>query len=209
MDNLSTGEWVFIGAWVVLILLLLPGLLMEYRGRFTTAISHIAIWGLLFLGAISLYAFRDEFRMFATRVSGELSPYGSQVTASAPEGQRAVRIRKSGSGSFFARVNVNGAIIPMVVDTGASMVVLKAGDAERAGLRLSELSFNVQVSTANGTTYCAPARIRSIAVGEIAFENVDVLVAKPGNLKESLLGMSFLSRLRGYDVSGQFMTFRS
>jgi aspartyl protease family protein len=38
--------------------------------------------------------------------------------------------------------------------------------------------------------------------------DVEALVAKPGNLKESLLGMSFLRRLRSYEFSGDFLTLR-
>ena len=67
----------------------------------------------------------------------------------------------------------------------------------------------IAVETANGSTFCAPVRLREIAVGGIAYQNVEALVAQPGNLKESLLGMTFLKRLRSYDFSGDFLTLRS
>jgi aspartyl protease family protein len=204
----DAGQWMFIAAWGVLVLLLLPRLILEYRGRVTTAMSHLAVWGLLFMALISAYAYRDDLRAVAARVSGELSPYGSTTAVNTPEGDRAVRIRRSARGSFFARASINGAAVPMLVDTGASMVVLTAADAERAGFDLSRLRFTVEVDTANGRTTSAPVRIAEISVGGIVFQDVEALVAQPGNLRESLLGMSFLRLLRSYEVVGEFLTLR-
>jgi aspartyl protease family protein len=64
------------------------------------------------------------------------------------------------------------------------------------------------VITANGTTYAAHVRLRSVALGSIVVDRVDALVAPPGALKESLLGMNFLNRLRSYEFSGDFLTLR-
>jgi aspartyl protease family protein len=64
------------------------------------------------------------------------------------------------------------------------------------------------VHTANGTTFAAPVRLRSIAVGPIELRDVEALVTKPGSLNENLLGMSFLRRLRSYEVSKEFLTLR-
>jgi aspartyl protease family protein len=103
---------------------------------------------------------------------------------------------------------VQGASLGFLVDTGASTVVLKPADAEKAGIDVSALAFTVAVETANGTTYAAPIRLRSISIGPIQLTDVEALIAKPGNLKENLLGMSFLKRLRSYEVSGDFLTLR-
>jgi aspartyl protease family protein len=67
----------------------------------------------------------------------------------------------------------------------------------------------VPVQTANGVTYAAHVRLNSIAIGSIQVEGVDALVSQPGSLRENLLGMSFLSRLRSYEFSGDFLTLRS
>jgi aspartyl protease family protein len=124
------------------------------------------------------------------------------------QGERAVRLRKHLSGHFLARGAVNGAPVSMLVDTGASTVVLKPADAERAGIDLAALTYSVPVATANGTTFAAPVRLRSIAIGDIVVNDIEALVSKPGNLNESLLGMSFLRRLRSYEFSGDFLTLR-
>ena len=95
-----------------------------------------------------------------------------------------------------------------MVDTGASSVVLKPADAERAGVDLDKLSYTVAVDTANGMTYAAAVRLRTLAVGPLVVRNVDALVARPGSVKENLLGMSFLRRLRSYEFAKDYLTLR-
>jgi aspartyl protease family protein len=64
------------------------------------------------------------------------------------------------------------------------------------------------VQTANGTTYAAHVRLASVALGPINLTNIEALVAKPGALRENLLGMSFLSRLRSYEFTSEHLTLR-
>ena len=65
------------------------------------------------------------------------------------------------------------------------------------------------IQTANGSTFAASIRLSEIEIGTIVVRNVDALVAKPGTLRESLLGMSFLRQLRSYEFSREFLTLRS
>jgi aspartyl protease family protein len=73
---------------------------------------------------------------------------------------------------------------------------------------VSKLTFTVPVLTANGRTVAARVRLDSVAIGPLQREDVDALVAEPKALTESLLGMSFLGRLRSYEFSGDFLTLR-
>jgi aspartyl protease family protein len=50
--------------------------------------------------------------------------------------------------------------------------------------------------------------LKRVVLGGIMLDNVDAHVSKGGVLTESLLGMSFLTRLRSYEVSGDYMTLR-
>jgi aspartyl protease family protein len=79
-------------------------------------------------------------------------------------------------------------------------VVLTADDARRAGVDASRLVFDVPVATANGGALAAEVRLDQVAVGPIVLRNVPALVARRGALEESLLGMSFLERLKSYTV---------
>jgi aspartyl protease family protein len=183
-------------------------LLTDYRGRVGQVLRHFMAWVGIAAGLVALYAYRDELSGLAYRVAGELAPPGQTVTVEGAGGERAVRVRRRPDGHFIARAEVNGANLGMLVDTGASSVVLKPADAEKAGINTRSLTYTVPVQTANGTTYAASVRLRSISVGAIRLTDVEALVAKPGTLRESLLGMTFLRRLRSYEFSGDFLTLR-
>ena len=185
-------------------------LLSRSGGRASQVVKGLAAWAGIMLALVAGYAYREDVQAIAYRVMGELAPPGAGIpTVSTENGERAVRVRRRPDGHFMARVDINGASIPMLVDTGASTVVLKPADAERAGVDTKALAYSVPVQTANGTAYAAPVRLRSISIGGIEVRDVETLVSKPGSLKESLLGMSFLKRLRSYEFSGEFLTLRS
>jgi aspartyl protease family protein len=78
--------------------------------------------------------------------------------------------------------------------------VLRAEDAKRIGVDDAALDFDVGVVTANGAAMAAETRIGEIALGPIVVRNVRALVARPGALDQSLIGMSFLERLQSYAV---------
>lgn len=179
------------------------------RGPFMQTVRHLAIWAGLILAAVVGYSYREEVSAVANRVVGNLMPPGAGVTIETGiPGERAVRIRKRRDGHFAATATVNGTAMTLMVDTGASTVVLKPADAIRAGIDVSALSYSMAVRTANGTTYAAPVRLTAISIGPIIVKDVEALIAKPGNLNESLLGMSFLRRLRSFDFSGEYVTLR-
>ena len=93
---------------------------------------------------------------------------------------------------------VNGAPVRMLVDTGATLVTLTPADARAAGIYPASLTFSGHVQTANGTTRMAPVTLREIRIGQLSIYDVPAGVLE--NLNVSLLGMSFLSRLHGYEM---------
>jgi len=93
---------------------------------------------------------------------------------------------------------VNGAPVRMLVDTGASLVTLTPQDARAAGIAPSELVYNARVNTANGTARMAPVTLREIRIDQLSIYDVPAAVLE--NLNISLLGMSFLTRLQGYEM---------
>jgi aspartyl protease family protein len=137
-----------------------------------------------------------------------LSKDSAGSTTDARNAPASVRIRRSDDGAFTAHTEVNGVAIPMLLDSGAATIVLRRTDAERAGVDVKNLDFDTPLKTANGTSYVAPTRLKSVSIGPLALSDVEALVAKPGTLNESLLGMSFLRRLRSYQVAGNFVTLR-
>lgn len=135
------------------------------------------------------------------------SPLANSPTASTAA-ERAVRIRSRANGQFYASAALNGTPATMLVDSGAATVLLKSADAQNAGIDMGQLSYSVPVETAHGATYAARIRLRHVQVGIIVLDDVEALVAQPGGLETSLLGSSFLNRLRSYEFTGAFLTFR-
>jgi aspartyl protease family protein len=110
-------------------------------------------------------------------------------------------IRANGAGHFLIDADVERAKIRFLVDTGATMVVLSPEDARRAGLSEDRLNFSREVSTANGNVRVAPVTLRKFKVGQIVLRDVEAVV-NSAPMRVSLLGMSFLRRLDGWQVKG-------
>jgi aspartyl protease family protein len=197
-------------ACVALLIFLASSIAGSYRGRAGHAVRDFVTWALVALLLVAGYSYREEIFSLGHRVVGELLPPGSALRSETQvEGERSVRIRRRPDGHFIAKTQANGVSLNMLIDTGASTVVLKPADAQRLGIDVDRLKYTVPVQTANGTTYAAHVRLRNLALGPISLNDVDALVAKPGTLKENLLGMSFLSRLRSYEFTTDMLTLRS
>ena len=183
-------------------------MLGSYRGRVGNMARDALTWLALGFGLVTLYAYKDDLMPIAARVVGELLPGSAMTVEQSSSGLTEVRIRKRIDGHFTANVAVNGKKISMMVDTGASTIVLRPEDAKKAGIDVSKLDYRVPVLTANGRTVAARVRLDEVSIGPLDRTKVDALVAQPGALTQSLLGMSFLSRLRSYEFSGDFLTLR-
>lgn len=149
-----------------------------------------------------------DFTPLLAHLAGAGDDAGLTSDAPAAQSLRSVRIRRNDDGQFVARGEINGAQASFLIDTGANTVVLRQSDAERAGVDTSALKFTVPLKTANGETNAAAVRLRSLTVGSIRMDGLEALVAAPGSLNENLLGMTFLRRLRSYELSGEFITLR-
>jgi len=113
---------------------------------------------------------------------------------------RVVEIPRTASGEFTLRASINGINAPMVVDTGATSVVLTYETAKAAGLPLEMLDYGVPVETVNGRTHAARLTLDHVAIGGLVERAVPALVVPRGQMKTNLLGMSFLDRLESWEV---------
>ena len=174
-----------------------------FRRRFSEALQAALFWTVLALLLAVAYTFRADLREIGDRVLADLIP-GRAVQVG-----RAVEIVRGRSGEYFVDTQVNGARIGMVLDTGASSVVLTPEAAKAAGLPLEVLSYSVTIETANGRARAAPVTLDRVAVGSIVERAVPALVAQPGQLRVSLLGMSFLNRLESWEVRSDRLRMRA
>lgn len=104
-------------------------------------------------------------------------------------------------GHFITMADINGRDIKVLVDTGATAVALSYEDAEAAGLKPNSLDFDVRVSTANGEGKAARVKLRHVMINNVKVRDVEGLVLQEGVMQGTLLGMSFLSRLKSFSVS--------
>jgi aspartyl protease family protein len=184
-------------------LILIGGVVMRlFRDRMGDALQAALLWVIVGLLLVTGYAYRYDLKDAANRVMAELVP-GRAVAHG-----RTVEIARTSAGEFQIATEVNGARVAMVLDTGASSVMLTRDAAIAAGLPLEMLKYTVPIETANGRTQAAAATIDRIAIGGIVERSVPALIAQPGQLKESLLGMSFLTRLQSWEVRGDHVVMR-
>jgi aspartyl protease family protein len=192
----DTGDFASLIYKVALLILIGGAVLALFRQRIAEAFKAAMLWAMIGLLLALGYTYRHELRDIGDRVLSELIP-GRPTTRGG-----AVEISRGRAGEFQVATEVNGALIPMVLDTGASAVVLTQEAAKAAGLPLDFLNYSVNVDTANGRARAASVTLERVSVGSIVEKSVPALIAQPGQLKTSLLGMSFLSRLERWEVRG-------
>ena len=104
-------------------------------------------------------------------------------------------------GQFETEMQIAGRSLPALVDTGATFVALTYDAAASIGYHLSDAEFKYAMNTANGTARAASITIPLIRVGNVEARNVLAVVSQPGALTgRSLLGMSFLKKLGGFET---------
>jgi len=189
---------------MALLVFLCAGLFWRLRGApVSRSLRHAGIWVLL--GAVLFvgYSFRDEARYVIDRVQGDLSPERGYDAS-----EEAISFRAGPGGHYTVEAMVDGVPLVFLVDTGASEVILTLDDARRLGFDPDKMTFSRTYQTANGTVQGAPVMLQKIAVGPIVVENVRASV-NSAPMEGSLLGMTFLSRIGGYSVSGNVLTLRA
>jgi aspartyl protease family protein len=193
---LSTEDFSSLAYKIGILVFVSGTVLTLFRERFTQAVTTALVWVAIGLLLVVGYSYRFELHEVADRVLAELVP-GHVVSQG-----RTVAVARTSGGDFAISATINGARVAMVLDTGASSVVLTRDDAKAAGLPIEVLDYTVNIDTANGRARAAPVRLDRVAVGSLVEHSVDALVAQPGQLKTSLLGMSFLNRLQSWEVRG-------
>ncbi len=127
------------------------------------------------------------------------APASNGATQSGSGGK--ILLESDRRGHFKAEARIDGQRFDFLVDSGASVVVLRESDAMRSGFYPTKSNYTATVSTANGTVKAAPFRLGRIEVGGIVVNGVQAMVLPDDVLATNLLGVSFLSRLRRYEVA--------
>jgi len=115
-------------------------------------------------------------------------------------------IHSDNNGHFFAFAEVDGEMVKFVVDTGADMVALTLDDARRAKVRFDPEQFVVVARGASGDAYGQHVVIDDIVLDGKRVRDVHAAVIE--DLDVSLLGQSYLRKLRSVHLTGDEMRLR-
>lgn len=196
-------DWGALAYKIVLLVVAGSLVLALFRHRFVEALTAALVWVVIALALVVGYTYRADLREISDRALAEFIP-GRPISHG-----RTVEIARGHAGDFQVATQVNGTRVPMVLDTGASAVVLTQDAAKAAGLPLEMLAYTVAIDTANGRTRAAAVTLDRLGVGTIVEHAVPALIAQPGQLKTSLLGMTFLNRLESYSVTSDRLILRA
>lgn len=185
---------------IILLVLLSGGLIFHFKDRPTNGLKYAAIWLVIILTLVMLYSYRYEFSDLKERLIATLSP-ASAVT----DEDGSISFRVSQDGHFYINTEVNGKSVRFMVDTGASDIVLDKATAKKIGINLDDLKYTKIYSTANGTVRGAPVTLKTIQIDEFILRDVRASVNE-ADMEKSLLGMSFLENLEGYEVKRGILT---
>ncbi len=182
----------FAATCVALALVIVGGALAARGGRIGKAVRFAG--NLLMLAVFGLAVMR--FVRMDPSFDAALHSIGAPAqTVSGGE----TRIPLGADGHYWITARLNGTRMRLMVDTGATVTALSSDVAEAAGITPDPLRPDAMVETANGTVTAAPARIDELRFGSIAARDLDAIVM-PGQGGPNVLGMNFLTRLKGWRV---------
>lgn len=146
-----------------------------------------------------------------TPLTADVDEQGSGEAASddssyAQSSEGVVRLERNDDGHFYADVQINGARVHALVDTGASGIALSREDARMAGLATSIGMPGVVGRGADGDVHGEIVMLDRVELGGKSAEQMPAAVLNAG--EQSLLGQSFLSKFDSVEIRGDTMVLR-
>lgn len=169
----------------------------------TGLVALLGLGGLIwFVGLREVPPVIGDERPFEAR-----GPSGEELGDPNAAASRELVLRRRSDGHFHVVAHVNGVALPFLLDTGASDVALSTDAARKIGVNLRTLKYTRSYQTANGIIKAAPVVLRDIRVGQLRVGDVEASVSQ-APMGISLLGMSFLNRLDGWEAKGDKLILR-
>ena len=190
LTSQDTGHFIYL---ILLLVMLSSGILFNSKIRKIEILKQLFLWSIITLILIIIYSFRFEFQNIVNRLKGELFP-SSAINL----GENKISINISSNQHFYVDLKINGQNVHFMIDTGASDIVLSEKDAKKVGIDLAKLSYDKIYETANGNTFGASSRVKTIELQGLVIYNAAVSVNN-SDLETSLLGMSFLRNFKKYE----------
>ena len=180
--------------YLAIILLALGGWVMvEFRQRLGQALRMALAWGLIFVGVMAGYGLWSD-------ISRTALP--RQILTNSGS----IEVPRAEDGHYYLQLAINGTPLTLMVDTGASGLVLSLDDAARLGIEAGSLQFLGEAMTANGLVRTAQVTLPLIELGGFRSENFRAYVNE-GAMDGSLLGMDYLGQFR-MEFAGNMLILR-
>lgn len=180
--------------YLAIILLALGGwVLVEFRQRLGQALRMALAWGLIFVGVMAGYGLWSD-------ISRTALP--RQILTNSGS----IEVPRAEDGHYYLQLAINGTPLTLMVDTGASGLVLSLDDAARLGIEPGSLQFLGEAMTANGLVRTAQVTLPLIELGGFRSENFRAYVNE-GAMDGSLLGMDYLGQFR-MEFAGNMLILR-
>ena len=177
----------------IILILLLSSYLINMRDNLSKFFKSAAAWVIIFSCFVAGYGFWQDMTQ-------------QNPLATINNGSDIV-IKMNDDGHFHTTALVNGVELEFLIDTGATHIVLTKKDARKINYDLSKLVFWGKSDTANGVVKTAPIRLRSIKIGQYADTNILAYINE-GVMRQSLLGMSFLSKFTSVEIQNNNLYLR-
>lgn len=181
--------------FIILVLVLVGSSLVARRIPMRQAAKMALAWLAIFAVAMVIVAGRHRIAEGWSRFTSAFNGGGQSTSGGV------VRIAKADDGHFWATAEINGVRRHMLIDSGATDTAISSATATAAKLDLDESPFGSVLSTANGSVAVTRSTVGNLKVGSIDTHDLPVVVS-PAFGDTDVLGMNFLSRLKGWRVEG-------
>lgn len=185
---------------VLWLLLLSSSLIFYLYTQPGTVIKSLLIWTSIIIFFVLVYSFRDIGTILQNRLKAELFP-----THARNIDENTIALKRAADGHFHVNVTINNREVEMLVDTGATIVLLDYKTAKDLGIDVYNLKFSSEFQTANGISYGAPIRIKEMQIANIVLNDVRAAITRV-DIGSSLFGMSALSQFYRYEITGDTLT---
>jgi aspartyl protease family protein len=169
-------------------------------------LSSLGVLALAVASSLTVLWWMDQAGLRGEAQASEI-PVVLAPAVLAPATGGPAQVLKAADGHYWAEADIDGHAVRVMVDTGASVVVLTPADAARLGVNLKPADFSATVVTASGSVRAAPVQLKAVSVAGARVEQVEALVVEQG-LPHSLLGMSYLGRLSAFTATPAALTLR-
>jgi len=124
------------------------------------------------------------------------------IAANAPHA-----VDRERDGLFYVNATINGQRLRMLVDTGASVMVLTAADARLVGAAPETINYDRSVETVGGSAAMAWTTLSRVELAGRDIRNVRAAVVREG-LGVSLLGQNMLAQFHSVTISAGQLSLR-